>query len=292
MKILCYHSIDRTGSLVSVNPSVFKMQMEYLKEKRYECISLQEAFDRLRAKEPLNERTIVVTFDDGFKNIYSEVFPLFKELGFKATVFLIPGNMGKTADWVNRDFSDILTDGSGGLDNEKMASRSRELFEKRFPYYSALSQDQLLSVVEQMSRISALPILSWQEVKELSQYGFDFGAHSWSHRFLTELSPRDVKEEIKRSKTEIETRLNKPVSSFCYPYGIFNSAVRNIVKDLDFTGACSTYPGINNVGNCDLFTLKRISIDLNCGYFKYRLYQSPFYIYYSLWKHKDGSCIN
>jgi peptidoglycan/xylan/chitin deacetylase (PgdA/CDA1 family) len=262
--------------------------MEYLKKNGYEGISLTEAFNKIRMNELLYERVVVLTFDDGFRNIYTDVFPLFKKLGFTGTIFLIPGEMNKSAHWVKRDFREIFLDnGNLSLNNAEMLSRSRALFKKRFPYFASLPPDRMMPMIEQVSRISALQILSWEEVSELSQYGFDFGAHSWSHQFLTELNVSAVREEIGRSKTEIESRLNKPVSFFCYPYGAYNSEIKNIVKDFGFAGACSTQSGITGQENLDLFALKRISINSGCGYFKYRLYLSPFYIYYSLWKNKD-----
>lgn len=97
--VLTYHSIDNSGSVISVSPSRFRNQMKSLKDVGLKSISLKEIIERVSAGKELPEKSVVITFDDGYKNFYSEGFPILKELGFTATIFLVTGNCGKANEW-------------------------------------------------------------------------------------------------------------------------------------------------------------------------------------------------
>lgn len=53
----------------------------------------------MRNRQLLPSKTAVITFDDGFKNFYLKAYPILQEFGFSATVFLVPGYIGKTSRW-------------------------------------------------------------------------------------------------------------------------------------------------------------------------------------------------
>lgn len=97
--ILTYHSIDDSGSVVSTPPGVFRRQMQHLKEAGYSAITLGRFAELRRNGEPHPERTVVLTFDDGFMNFYTEAFPVLAPYSFKATVFLVTSLCGRHNDW-------------------------------------------------------------------------------------------------------------------------------------------------------------------------------------------------
>ena len=101
--------------------------------------------------------------------------------------------------------------------------------------------------------------LSWEEIEEMKEEGFSFGSHTHTHPNLLEL-PRDkVLSEIRDSKRILEERLGEPIKFFAYPYGKFNSQIRDMVKEAGYLGAFSTLPG-KNAKNEDHFLLRRILI--------------------------------
>jgi peptidoglycan/xylan/chitin deacetylase (PgdA/CDA1 family) len=83
------------------------------------------------------------------------------------------------------------------------------------------------------------PLLDWQQVAELAGEGFNFGAHSVNHPVLSWLPAPEAQQEITQCKAQIEERVGQPVEFFCYPYGRWNPAVRNIVNQ-HYKGACAT----------------------------------------------------
>lgn len=95
--ILMYHSVNASGNSFSiVSPEEFQRQMAYLAGKRHSVIPLTELVRRLRAQEPLGG-SIALTFDDGYHDNYTTVFPLLKQYNFPATIFVptdLIGNSG------------------------------------------------------------------------------------------------------------------------------------------------------------------------------------------------------
>ncbi len=97
--ILTYHSIDNSGSVISTSPEKFQSQMQFLSDTSFNVISLEIIISCIRENRPFPPKSIAITFDDGFKNVYDTAYPILKELGFKATVFLVTGYCGKNNQW-------------------------------------------------------------------------------------------------------------------------------------------------------------------------------------------------
>jgi peptidoglycan/xylan/chitin deacetylase (PgdA/CDA1 family) len=207
--ILTYHSIDDSGSVISTSRETFRRQMRHLSETGYRTISLRDLARDLDEKRPLPVNTVVITFDDGYQNIYAEAFPVLAEYGFLATVFLITDYCARTNDWP----------GNG----------------------AGIPRQQLLS---------------WREIKEMQQQGFEFGSHTMTHLDLTTVSLACAEDELRRSRMAIEERLGEEASVFAYPYGSYNSAIKSIVQK-HFIAACSTKLGKVELGS-DPFLLKRV----------------------------------
>lgn len=103
------------------------------------------------------------------------------------------------------------------------------------------------------------PIMNWDQIKEMSRHGINFGAHTVTHPRLTELENHRVRSEIEDSKKEIEDKLGETCDHFAYPYGLFNDKISRIVKETGFSLACSTKSGFNNRSR-DRFSLHRIEV--------------------------------
>lgn len=95
--ILMYHSVDDqwTKTKLSVSPEQFREQMKFLRDKRYNVISLEKLVDLINSRKRIPHRTVVVTFDDGNENNYTNAFPVLKEYKIPATIFLVSDWIGK-----------------------------------------------------------------------------------------------------------------------------------------------------------------------------------------------------
>ncbi|MDB4882087.1 MAG: hypothetical protein JWL95_853, partial [Gemmatimonadetes bacterium] len=92
--ILTYHSVDETGSVISIDPRAFRRHVEWLAASRVPVVAL----DRL-VEVPPNEDAIAITFDDGLDNFAKLAAPLLLERGFPATLFVVTGAVGTTNVW-------------------------------------------------------------------------------------------------------------------------------------------------------------------------------------------------
>ncbi len=110
-------------------------------------------------------------------------------------------------------------------------------------------------------KIGTEHFLSWDEIEQLKEQGFSFGVHTCSHTSLTSLRLEQAKQEIEESKKIIEEKINAPVELFSYPYGDFNPAIQNLVKEAGFLGAVAT-PSKRGLKQGP-FAMKRIGINRN-----------------------------
>jgi peptidoglycan/xylan/chitin deacetylase (PgdA/CDA1 family) len=91
----------------------------------------------------------------------------------------------------------------------------------------------------QVADAPRLPLLSWSELAQLATVGFEIGAHSVTHRPLTEIPQSEAAKEIVESKAAIEDRLGQAVQTFAYPFGLFSHTICQVARE-QFRGACST----------------------------------------------------
>lgn len=94
--ILAYHHINYSNVHVNlpkantVTPENFERHMAYLKKHRYHVISLHELVESIKNKRPIPKKSVVITFDDGYDDNYTYAYPVLKEYGFPATIFVLP----------------------------------------------------------------------------------------------------------------------------------------------------------------------------------------------------------
>ncbi|EDU38069.1 polysaccharide deacetylase [Clostridium sporogenes ATCC 15579] len=94
--VLMYHSIDyEKGNELRLPKEQFKEQMKYLKDNGYTTLTLNELYNFLEKNKPIPGKSIVITLDDGYVDNYTNAYPILKELGLNATVFVVTSNIDK-----------------------------------------------------------------------------------------------------------------------------------------------------------------------------------------------------
>ncbi len=132
--ILMYHSIDEqwTKTKLSVSPEQFREQMKFLREKHYNVISLEALADLINSGKRIPHNTVVITFDDGNENNYTNAFPVLKEYKTTATIFLV-------SDWIGKEnFLNVAQIKEMSKNGIKFGSHS-----KTHPSLSELSNERL-----------------------------------------------------------------------------------------------------------------------------------------------------
>lgn len=92
--VLLYHSISNDNSPMSLNINFFENQMRYLKNNGFETVDFNEIDPNLKSK-----KQIIITFDDGYKDILNNALPILKKYNFKATSFFVTNLIGQNNSW-------------------------------------------------------------------------------------------------------------------------------------------------------------------------------------------------
>jgi peptidoglycan/xylan/chitin deacetylase (PgdA/CDA1 family) len=219
LPVLMYHSISdepepgvRSYYRISTSPARFREQMQWLKDNGYRGVSLSEG---LKSKSKIENRKskiekAVLTFDDGFRDFHTSAWPILREFGFSATMYLPTAFIGSKSEIGNRK-SEMLLSPSECRPSQHRCFHGKEC-------------------------------LSWEEIQELHRAGIEFGSHTVHHPELVNLPWPEIESEIRDSKSEIENHLGHPCAAFAYPYA-FPQTRRDFVdrfKDLLMTGGYET----------------------------------------------------
>ena len=108
--------------------------------------------------------------------------------------------------------------------------------------------------------LTPLPMLDWQELRELSKSGIDIQSHWCSHRKLTDLALSDTQKEVRESKKILEQGLGKSVDFICCPQGDVDESVIEAIKASGYKGAICGEDGIYKVGD-NPYMIKRQLLD-------------------------------
>lgn len=148
LPVLVYHHVGPCSRgatpRYTVSPRRFASQMEWLGHNGYSPISCADWLAWCHEAKPLPDKPVLITFDDGYADVAEFAFPVLRQYGFAATVFIVTGLVGKTNQW----------DQSGGLRNLKLmtAEQIRDAIEggiefgshsRSHPELTRLSRQQL-----------------------------------------------------------------------------------------------------------------------------------------------------
>lgn len=104
-----------------------------------------------------------------------------------------------------------------------------------------------------------LPLLTPSQLLEMQSAGMEIGSHTHSHCRLTQANSHQIDEELTRSQSILSALLDRPVSCFAYPYGLYNESVMSSVQTAGYRVAFTTRPGFGLV-NQNLLAVRRVSI--------------------------------
>jgi len=87
--ILQYHHVDKgTPTSTSITPALFDEHIHFIQENGYIVWPLDDAVDAVRNNKPLPDKAVVITIDDAYRSVYTEIYPRMKKLGWSFTVFV------------------------------------------------------------------------------------------------------------------------------------------------------------------------------------------------------------
>jgi peptidoglycan/xylan/chitin deacetylase (PgdA/CDA1 family) len=256
-RILCYHGIVENGhrdepflyrNTVSVRQ--FQSQLEFL-NRHFHPISAGDLIDHMCHRATLKPRSVLLTFDDGYRNNLTYAAPLLRKYGTPALFSLTTGYIGgrdllwpdemnlRILNWplsgvpCPSAHSDLERSSpgpgfatvpvpSGQQARVQLAERIRSVCKSfsdsaRLLYLNELRQ-QHCPALEQVDR-ELYDFLSWDEVRSLVKSGFEIGSHTVTHPILTRITSQQLVYELVESKVRIEAEIGKCCTCLVYPNG-------------------------------------------------------------------------
>jgi peptidoglycan/xylan/chitin deacetylase (PgdA/CDA1 family) len=129
--ILNYHKVDILNHALSVSPQEFEEQMEYLYKNGYHTITPDQLMAYLKSGKPLPNKPIMITFDDGYLDNYTNAYPIMKKYDFTATIFIITNLIGQdnrfmTWDQIKEMQHNGMVFGSHTANHKSLTSLAKE----------------------------------------------------------------------------------------------------------------------------------------------------------------------
>lgn len=113
---------------------------------------------------------------------------------------------------------------------------------------------------DENSGIAHNPLMAVEQVHQWLDSGLEIGAHTCTHANLTQLTTEQAKQEIEQSKQQLENLFQQPITAFCYPYGAYNAAIYQQVKQAGFSNATTIDKALTVIDEHDRFALPRVFI--------------------------------
>lgn len=198
--VLLYHRVGPESDALTITTNRFEHDIATLSQEGYTALSLDQIRQCLKKESAarLPEKPVLLTFDDGYLDNYTNAFPILQKYSMQASFFIITGMVG---------------------------------------------QNDRLTV---------------SQIREMLSAGMDFGSHTVTHRSLAELNSKETSREIRKSKTDLEQIIEKPVNFIAYPCGSYTSETLKIAQEAGYTGGFSLRPGFAVFNNSMI--IRRIPI--------------------------------
>ncbi len=270
-RVLTREQREQCNSLDSmvVTDTTFAEMVRYLKH-HFDVIPLSAVIsERLRVKS--SRPSCVLTFDDGWRDNFTNAFPVLREAKMPVSVFLATGFIGTDRIfWIEQTIracrgpvgQQVLFALSHLLGFEHTVSVPR-LIEKLKCMPEKERARILKQVMNEGDERPADEMMSWEEVQELRKQGVDFGAHTVNHPLLTYERDDTVRWELEASKQMIEEKLNTQVTAFAYPNGTWDSRIRTMVESAGYECALTTDCGWHRAG-MDRYSIRRVLLHESC----------------------------
>lgn len=286
--ILRYHAIVSrkdnfyASPFIALAPELFEEQVSYI-SKNYRVINLDTVADCLNSGEPFPPRCVVFTFDDGYKdNFYA--YKILKKYNATGTFYIAADCIDhKSTLWLFEVIYRIKQTGESSIrlttDSHELSCplNDSELRNTAIKKVTDLIKSNDLTTRENLrnqlrsqtgdvtdfEEKSSQVMLTWEQVREMSENKMTIAGHTMTHINLPNAQPSEAEAEIVNCKNVIEDAIQKPVHHFSYPnggnYDYYNDSIVKMVKSAGYRTSTTSHNGIALSGS-NPFELKRLRI--------------------------------
>ena len=122
--VLNYHKIANEHKSLSVTLDDFEQHMKWLQEYGFTCITPGQLYDFVANGADLPEKPVLITFDDGYKDNYTNAFPIMKKYGMKGTIFVVTGFLGVYDNYLTWDQAKELLEAGFNIESHTYSHKS------------------------------------------------------------------------------------------------------------------------------------------------------------------------
>jgi peptidoglycan/xylan/chitin deacetylase (PgdA/CDA1 family) len=287
--VLGYHRIwDKADesfpydlNLISSDREAFRRQMQFV-ARHYDPISMSDLSRALDDETTLPPRPAIVTFDDGYEDNYTHAFPILRELGVPATMFVATGYIGGTETfWFDRVCQIVLANPGATLEIGRETCTvpldrpaQRRLVHRVLKCLKRCTNAERLTTLAQLearfgastgpSHTAYSRPLTWEQVREMASEGIEFASHTVNHPVLANCTDSELEFEMRDSWQTLKNQLGVAPMSISYPVGgttAFDSRVVDAARAAGYRIAASYLHAINRLETVDRFAIRRVHVE-------------------------------
>jgi peptidoglycan/xylan/chitin deacetylase (PgdA/CDA1 family) len=294
--VLMYHRVltaeerKRTGShpALVVDRDTFARQMQALK-RWFRVLSEEEFAEQLARRAPFPRASCVITFDDGWRDNFTNALPILDAHQLPALIFLPVNYIGRQRIFWQEGLTHLLLRVTAEVraDPSRRHALQALLASAGIAHVTDITgvdpRPQILAVVASLKALTRTEMgalidalarelgvsmddfaqidgfIDWAQVAEMTRKRIAFGGHGAEHLLLTHVSPEEVVCEMRTARQVLEERLGQRLRSFSYPNGYFTPGIVNTLQACGYRLGFSTDGGLVTCDD-DPLTVRRFNV--------------------------------
>jgi peptidoglycan/xylan/chitin deacetylase (PgdA/CDA1 family) len=279
LPVLMYHRIAESDGhrafapeLISATPRDFEAQISTL-GRVYRFISLDDLLQIRRGNRSLEGRSLLITFDEGYRDFAEHAWPVLRRFGVPTTLFVATAYPDRDAAfwWDELDHAVAVTSRRDAIRTEwgVFSLRSRRdraatlravhVLTRKLPNSAAMGLIQQI-VSESGAPLLGGDVLGWEELRDLARDGVTIAPHTRTHPRLSRLEPSMLFDELVRSQEDVRREIGHSPPVLAYPVGDTDDSVVDAAAAAGYEIAFTTRRGVNDLRRSDWLRLDRINV--------------------------------
>jgi peptidoglycan/xylan/chitin deacetylase (PgdA/CDA1 family) len=297
--ILMYHRVavaDTDPWALCVTPAHFAEHLQVLK-RAFTVVTVRDLARSLRLRR-IVDRTIAISFDDGYADNFQNARPLLDDHDLPATIFMTSGNLERSREFWWDELEQMLlndrplpakltlatlagerswhVDPGPGVEKSK-TMRAWEgkpgsrmaLYHEIWEWMLRLPSEEQNRVLDQLMEATASHAtlrpshrsVTADEIQKIADDGLiEIGGHTVNHPMLSAHSATVQRQEIENNKSQLEDLTGTRITCFAYPFGDHDATTVRLAREAGFECACTTVD--NTVWRfSDPFRMPRIAVE-------------------------------
>lgn len=280
--VLTYHRVSEAHERKRRRPpdtvyaDEFDRQVGYLKRHCHIVRGL-ELREFITNKVPLPPNSVLITFDDGYRNNYKTAFPILRRHDATALFFISTGFIDEPASHLWLERLDAALDGwpesalAQWLTERRQVPAQRQIRDAVRHWLKHTPADARNAAVAELRESAPQPVaqldddtlpMSWDQVREMAAARMTFGGHTVSHQILAATSVDRARTEVQQCRYRIESELQTSCWSFSYPNGEpddFRNEDKESLREAGYLCAFTQVDGVVTTAS-DRYALPRVPV--------------------------------